>query len=102
MKNLKSLLSKRMVSSLKLVEILNALRDESEPRLRHDHFSRKVAKVLGKEESEKLIVRPPKGPGRTRTVYEFPMREACLMVMSYGYKLQAMMVDLMLSASKRN
>ena len=94
MKDLKSLLRQKIVSSLELVELLNALRDESEPRLRHDHFVRKVAQVLGNEASEKFMVKPPVGRGRTRMVYLFPKREACLMVMSYGYKLQAMMFDM--------
>lgn len=102
MKDLKTLLRKKTVSSLELVELLNALRDESEPRLRYDHFVRKVAQVLGNEASEKFIVKPPISPGRARTVYEFPRREACLMVLSFGHKLQAMMLDLMLSGSKRD
>jgi len=102
MNDLKALFRRKTVSSLELVEVLNALRDEGEPRLRYDHFVRKVGQVLGIQAAEGFIVKLPASRGRTRTVYEFPKREACLMVLSYGYKLQAMMFDTVLSGSKRD
>lgn len=94
MRNLKALLRTQTVSSLEVVALLNSLRNDNEPRLRHDHFVRKVPLVLGDR------------AGRfkdTRTAgYVFPRREACLMVISYGYELQAAMLDLMLPSVKAN
>ena len=92
--DLNALLSKQAVSSLELVALLNALRDGSEPRLRHDHFVRKVPKVLGDRAGR---FKDTKTAG-----YVFPRREACLMVMSYGYKLQSAMLDLLLPSTKTN
>ncbi len=86
MDELKALLRRKTISSFELVELLNALRDESEPRLRHDHFVTKVVKVLAE--------RARRFKDSNSSGYIFPRREACLMVMSYGYKLQAMMFDL--------
>jgi elongation factor P--beta-lysine ligase len=100
--DLKTLLRKRKVSSLELVELLNDLRADGEARLRYDHLVRKLVKVLGDAESKRFIVEPPIGPDRARTIYEFPRREACLLVLSYGYRLQAMLLDLILPRSKRN
>jgi hypothetical protein len=88
MKDLKALLRVRTASSLELVELLNTLRDKNEPRLRHDHFVTKVARVLGDRAGR---FKDTKTAG-----YVFQRREACLMVMSYGHKLQAAMFDLML------
>ena len=94
MKNLKALLNEQSISSLELVALLNSLRDSSEPRLRHDHFVGKVPKVLGDRAGR---FRDTKTAG-----YVFPLREACLMVMSYGYKLQGAMLDLLLPSAKTN
>ena len=94
MRNLKALLKKQSVSSLELVALLNSLRDDSEPRLRHDHFVRKVRKVLGDRAGQ---FKDTKTAG-----YVLPQREACLMVMSYGYKLQGAMLDLLLPSAKTN
>ena len=94
MRNLKALLKRQSVSSLELVALLNSLRDDSEPGLRHDHFVRKVPKVLGDRAGR---FKDTKTAG-----YIFPRREACLMVMSYGYKLQGAMLDLLLPAAKTN
>lgn len=88
MKDLKALLRKQTVTSLELVALLNSLRDDSEPRLRHDHFVRKMRKVLGD--------RAGRFKDAQTANYVFPRREACLMVMSYGHKLQGAMLDLLL------
>ena len=94
MRDLKALFKKQSTSSLELVALLNSLRDDSEPRLRHDHFVRKVPLVLGDHAGR---FKDTKTAG-----YLFPRREACLMVMSYGYELQAAMLDLMLPSAKTN
>jgi hypothetical protein len=89
MKDLEALLKCKTISSLELVELLNVLRDKKEPRLRHDHFVTKVPRVLG--------TRAGRFKDTKTAGYIFPRREACLMVLSYGHKLQAAMFDLMLS-----
>ena len=94
MKNLKALLKKQTATSLEVVALLNSMRDESEPVLRHDHFVRKVPKVLGDRAGR---FRDAKTAG-----YVFPQREACLMVMSYGYKLQGAMLDLLMTSAITN
>jgi hypothetical protein len=94
MEDLNALYRRRSVSSLELVEMFNGLRCASEPRLRHDHFVTKVSKVLG--------VRAKQFKDTKTAGYVFPRREACLMVMSYGHKLQAAMFDLMVHSAKRN
>jgi len=89
MKDLEALLKRKTISSLELVELLNALRDKNDSRLRHDHFVTKVPIVLG--------TRAGRFKDTKTAGYIFPMREACLMVLSYGHKLQAAMFDLMVS-----
>ncbi len=75
---LKVLFKKHSFTSLELVEILNSQRADDEPRLRHDHFMRKVERVLGTAQRE------------------FSRRDALLMVMSYGTSLQAAILDRLL------
>lgn len=87
MLDLESLLRRRTVSSLDVVALLNSLRPEHEPRLRHDHFMTKVKKVLGSSQFNQI-----QASGNV-----LQRREACLMVMSYGYDLQAKMLDLLIA-----
>lgn len=86
------------MTSLEMVAYINAERLETgEVELRHDHFMAKVPDVLGKA--------APKFSGtafysvnnatRSRPIYSFPKREACLMAMSYSYALQAKVFDRM-------
>jgi len=75
---LKILFKKHTFTSLELVEILNSQRADDEPRLRHDHFMRKVERVMGSAQRE------------------FSRRDALLMVMSYGTALQAAILDRLL------
>lgn len=93
MRQLKQLLASPQATSLELVELLNALRDVNEPRLRHDHFMRKVPKVLGTTASR--FASTYTTSSGDYPCYVFPRREACLMVMSYGYELQAKVFDLL-------
>ncbi len=80
---LKILFKKHTFTSIELVEILNSQRADNEPRLRHDHFMRKVERVLGTAQRE------------------FSRRDACLMVMSYGTVLQAAILDKLLRSNKQ-
>ena len=80
------------MSSLDMVNYINASRVDGVDLLRHDHFIEKVKKVLN--------IRAPLfggtqiyGNNNKRLVYNFPKREACLMAMSYSYELQAQVFD---------
>ena len=76
MNRLEDIFSSDTTTSVELVDLLNQLRPADAPRLRHDHFMRKVEKVLGKASRV------------------FTQREACLVAMSYGTHLQAEIFDL--------
>lgn len=96
------------MSSLELVEMINASRKEGEAELRHDSFMTKVPKVLGETAAPKFIgvgyFSNGTGGKVERKIYNFPKREACLMAMSYSYELQAKVFDRMseLEASKQS
>jgi len=77
-RQLKKLLDQPQTTSLELVQLLNALRDANAPRLRHDHFMRKVPSVLG-DRARKFEATYESITGGTHPCYEFPKREACLM-----------------------
>ena len=83
------------MSSLEMVEYINSTRKEGEAELLHKNFCAKVPVVLGQETSAKFLADLPDVYGRPRKGYRFPKREACLMAMSYSYKLQARVYDKM-------
>ena len=86
------------MTSLELVEFINASRKDGEAELRHDHFMAKVPKVLGDMSPKFLGIiekAMPNGGTRSQPCYRFPKREACLMAMSYSYDLQAKVFDRM-------
>lgn len=81
------------MSSLELVTIINELREDEDAVLQHNDFMKKIVKVLGEERaglfsSSYLSVQNKKLP-----CYLLPKREACLMVMSENYKIQAAVYD---------
>lgn len=86
------------MTSLELVDFINASRAPGEAELRHDHFMAKVPKVLG-DQAPKFLGTSfyVNGAGHQvpRAIYVFPKREACLMAMSYSYELQARVFDRM-------
>jgi phage antirepressor YoqD-like protein len=82
------------MSSLELVEFINASRAPGDADLRHDHFMAKVPMVLGGD-APKFRGVYTGGNGQMRPCYRFPKREACLMAMSYSYELQAKVFDRM-------
>ncbi len=88
MNTLQDLIRCQSATSTELVQLLDSFRSADQPQIRLDHFKRKAISVLGDIE--------PYREGRT---YRFPRREACLLVMSYSYDLQAAIYDLL--AAKR-
>lgn len=79
------------MSSMDMVDYINATRLEGSTALRHDNFMTKVPKVI--KNAPKFLGTMKYGVNNTRQVYNFPKREACLMAMSYSYELQAEIFD---------
>lgn len=92
--------SQTTMSSLELVEFVNSLRLEGEPEVRHDNFMAKVPKVLGENHAPTFLGTQTYGNNNSRSIYNFPKREACLMAMSYSYELQAVVYDRMTELEK--
>jgi len=80
------------MSSLDMVKYINSTRKDGDPELRHDNFMAKVPAVLG-DDAPKFLGTQTYGNNNTRSVYNFPKREASLMAMSYSYTLQAHVFD---------
>ena len=99
MSNIPSLALPTM-TSLELVDFINASRAEGEAELRHDSFMAKVPKVLGGVQNLLDTYIHPQN-GQTYSCYRFPKREACLMAMSYSYELQAKVFDRMTELEAR-
>ena len=91
------------MSSLELVEFINANRKEGESELRHDNFMAKVPQVLseGGVLNFKATYTHPQN-GQQYPCYHLPKREACLMAMSYSYELQAKVYDRMTELEQGN
>lgn len=85
------------MSSLELVDFINARRAVDEAVLQHKHFLAKVPDVLGANKSAEYLADYRDGMNRSQKCYRFPKREACLMAMSYSYELQAVVFDHMTS-----
>jgi hypothetical protein len=85
------------MSSLDMVAYINATRESGKAELRHDDFMRKVPNVLGYAAAPKFygtgFYLNGTGSKVSRTICNFPRREAMLMAMSYSYKLQATVYD---------
>ena len=82
------------MSSLELVEFINASRKPGEAKVEHRDLLKKVPLVLNGDEGKfSSIYRD--SMNRTQPCYRFPKREACLMAMSYSYELQAKVFDRM-------
>lgn len=92
------------MTSLEMVEFINATREPGEGLLRHDNFMQKVPKVLGENfgQFEGMATWIANGGVRQRPIYNFPEREAYLMAMSYSHKLQRMVYDAMVAARAKN
>ena len=83
------------MSSVELVEYINSLRAEGEPEVRHDNLMAKVPKVLGESHAPTFLGTQTYGNNNSRSIYNLPKREACLMAMSYSYELQSVVYDRM-------
>jgi hypothetical protein len=70
------------MSSLELVEFINAQRGPATVQLRHDHFMAKVPKVLSFH-APKFLGTHKYGNGNSRESCVFRKREACLMAMCW-------------------
>lgn len=85
------------MSSLEMVDYINASRMSmgGVGDLTHKNFLDKVDKVLplAQDSFESSATYVVNGATRTRLIYNFPKREACLMAMSYSYDLQAQIFD---------
>lgn len=81
------------MSSLELVEYINAERGDGVAQLRHSDFLEKVVNVLGDEYSGNFRSTYTASNGKENPCYNFPKREACLMAMSYSYDIQAKIFD---------
>jgi hypothetical protein len=90
------------MTSLELVEFINASRDVGASELRHDHFMTKVPQVLGQDNAPKFLGTQTYGNNNIRSIYNFSKREACLMAMSYSYDLQAKVFDRMTELEQAN
>jgi hypothetical protein len=83
------------MTSLELVEFINASRQDGEAELAHSDFMKKVPKVLaGGHGNFCDTYRHPQN-GQVYPCYRLPKREACQMAMSYSYELQAKVFDRM-------
>lgn len=99
------------MTSLELVDFINDNRraragaagvkfpSQGFAKLEHADFLKKVPDVLGREHAGNFScmfdVAIGNGAVRQSPGYRFPKREACLMVMSYSYELQAKVFDRM-------
>jgi phage antirepressor YoqD-like protein len=85
------------MSSLELVKMINEIRASETPgsaEIQHKDFLAKVEKVLGSH-SENFRSDYIAGTGKAYKCYNLPKREACLMVMSESYRVQAAVYDRM-------
>lgn len=89
------------MTSLEIVEFINSYRqatatfDKPYIELQHRSFMAKVPQVLGESNAANYFASQAYGNNNTRSIYNFPKREACLMAMSYSYELQAEIYDRM-------
>lgn len=83
------------MTSIEIVEIINASREDGSAELLHKNFMAKIEKVLGAEHSAKFLAQYKDKTGRSLKCYALPKRETHLMVMSESYKVQAAVYDRM-------
>lgn len=86
------------MSSIELVEVINSMREEGRPELRHDNFMSKIESHPGIT-SPKFLghvnVPGPNGSTRKSKCYFLPKRECELMVMGESRAVQAKVYDRM-------
>lgn len=100
------------LSSIEVVRLINEERlyeykstGKEYKELQHKNFLAKVNEVIGESLAAKFLATNTyssgKGVIQERKIYNFPQREACLMLMSYSYKLQAKVYDAWVVAEKK-
>lgn len=87
-------LPQKTMTSVELVEIINALRKPGSKELRHDNFIAKIEKHPGID-APKFVGTQAYGNRNTRKVYNLPERECKLMVMSESLEVQTKVYDRM-------
>lgn len=87
------------MTSIEMVEFINASRDVGDAVLAHADFLKKVPLVLRGAEG-KFSCTYKDAQNKARPMYRFPKREACLMAMSYSYELQSRVYDRMTELEK--
>ncbi|WP_177344479.1 hypothetical protein [Pseudomonas aeruginosa] len=112
MGNMKVMNDRLTMTSLELVDFINAHRRQQakkagQPfpskgfaRLEHYSFMEKVPSVLGAD-AQKFLGIYQDSMNRDRECCRFPKREACLMAMSYSYELQAAVFDHMTALEEK-
>lgn len=83
------------MTSLELVDFINAERAATDAVLAHSDFMKKVPHVLGQGVGLFSDTYRHSQNGQTYPMYRLPKREACLMAMSYSYVMQAKVFDRM-------
>ncbi len=83
------------MSSMEIVDLINANREPGSAVLQHKHFRDKVLKVLGENLAAEFSAVRIDDRGKKQPCYNLPKREATLMVMSESYKVQAAVYDRM-------
>lgn len=81
------------MSSVAIVDLINMLRDDDDGELHHRKFMGKVPQVIGEHYAAQFCAPQKYGNNNTRDIYNLPKREACLMLMSYSYDIQAAVYD---------
>jgi len=84
----------KTMSSIELVDLINAMRADFKAELAHSDFLKKVEKVLG-EVAGNFSGYYVASNGKKNPCYYLPKREAELMVMSESYAVQAKVYDRM-------
>ena len=81
------------MTSIAIVEYINDERGDGVAQLAHSDFLKKVHQVLGEKDAGNFSSIYLDSMNREKPCYNFPKREACLMVMSYSYDIQAKIFD---------
>jgi len=85
------------MSSVELVELINAMREPDKAEMRHDHFMAKVERHQGID-APKFRGVYKGGNGQDRPCFHLPKRECELMVMSESTAVQAKVYDRLATA----
>lgn len=88
------------MTSLELVALINSLREDGKPELRHTHFLAKIERHPGID-SAKFLAEYQDGSGRLCKCYRLPKRECTLLVMSESLEVQTQVYDKLEAMEKK-